>query len=227
MNNPTDQTTFLARLSQIQKNIDGFSPVTLVAVTKYATYPQMHWALKAGIKHFGENKIQLALEKQAYFEEQGITDIQWHFIGHLQSNKAKQTVGRFSLIHSVDSVKLATLLSKANNAQGTVQSVLLQLNTSGEESKYGFSVNELRQAFKDLAALTGIRIQGLMTMAPNTQDENVIKATFEKLKAEKRFFSSEYNIDLPELSMGMSNDYGHALKLDATIIRLGSILFDL
>lgn len=201
----------------------GSRPVTLVAVSKYASLAQMQEAYHAGIRHFGENKIQDALKKiEVWPQDQ---PVQWHFIGHLQSNKVKKTVGHFTLIHSVDSVRLAEKLSEENQAAGRVQDILLQINLSQDPSRFGFSPDETAKALNIIQLLPGVQVKGLMTMAPFTDDESLIKTVFCKLRDMKKELESTCSTPLPEISMGMSHDYVHALECGATIIRIGSFLF--
>lgn len=203
----------------------GDRPVTIIAVTKYALPEQMREAYAAGVRDFGENKIQDCLQKMDVFAKEGHTDVRWHFIGHLQTNKIPKTIGRFHLIHSVDSRRLAEKLSAANTEAGRVQPVLLQVNVSGEAAKHGFFPEELRGAMPELVQLKGIDIRGLMTMAPHTPDQGVVRGVFADLANLRDDLAALHRIDLPELSMGMSHDFVHALGLGATMIRIGSLLF--
>lgn len=209
---------------QVRRHADG-RPVTLIAVTKYATLAQMHEAYDLGLRDFGESKIQDCLDKMDAFAVEGIQDIRWHFIGHLQTNKVGKTPGRFAMVHSVDSERLAIKLSNANTDARLIQPVLLQVNVSGEAQKHGFSPQSLRQMMPTLIQLPGIHIRGLMTMAPHTPDEWVIRDVFKDLRALRDELAASYRIDLPELSMGMTHDFVHALELGATMIRIGSLLF--
>lgn len=207
----------------------GHQPVTLIAVTKYSTLEQMREAYEAGIRHFGENRVQDALNKQAAFPAAQFPDLQWHLIGSLQSNKAKKTVGHFSLIHSVDSLDLAQTLARHNESHGTRQPILLQVNTSDDSSRHGFSPDRLLKEAAAIQALPGIHLRGLMTMAPPqaslASDELALKACFGKVASLRDELQNQLGIELPELSMGMSHDFPHALSSGATIIRIGNYLF--
>ncbi len=213
-----------AQLERINQHI-GSRSVTLVAVTKYTTLEKMEEAYAAGIRHFGEARVLDALKKKQELPEGLVSDIQWHLIGHLQTNKVNKTVGEFALIHSVDSLRLAQKISEANEEMGQVQSVLLQVNVAGEAQKYGFSPQELETAFQALVGLKGIEIRGLMAMAPHTEDTLLIQSVFGNLKKLRERLRGSYGLQLPELSMGMTHDYLHALELGATMIRIGSFLF--
>ncbi len=203
--------------------------VTLVAVTKYATIEQMKAAYAAGIRHFGENKVQDALDKMASFPQADYPDLRWHFIGHLQGNKVKKALGHFSLIHSVDSLPLAEAISNHNTQQGLTQAVLLQVNISQDSTRYGFSPEELLDNAPQIARLPGLELRGLMTMAPAeaslSQNEDALKAGFSQVASLKTELESRLGIALPELSMGMSHDFPQALACGATIIRIGNYLF--
>lgn len=213
-----DQVTALNRLI-------GDRPVTVVAVTKYARLDRMEAAYEAGIRDFGENKVQDALAKMPHFPAERFADLRWHFIGNLQTNKVNKTPGRFSLIHSVDNLKLAEKLSAANQAAGLIQPVLLQVNFSPDESRQGFLPARLEEAAVKTHELAGLSVRGLMTMAPHTQDSAVIKGVFSGLRDMRDDLERKLGIRLPELSMGMSNDFVHALECGATIIRVGSYFF--
>ena len=205
----------------------GRSPesIRLVAVTKHASIPTMAEAHAAGIRDFGENKVQDALPKLSALAHLGL---RWHFIGHLQTNKVKRVVGAFELVHSCDSVKLAEALSREAVARGLVQRILVQVNTSGETSKYGMTPEEVPEAVGRIAReLPGVVVQGLMTMAPYDTDPEVARPCFRKL----RQLRDRCNADLPadarmeHLSMGMTQDFTVAIEEGATLIRIGSGLF--
>ncbi len=200
-------------------------PKILVAVTKYTTLAKMEEAYGAGIRHFGEARVLDALKKKSELPQAMVQEIQWHLIGHLQSKKVNKTVGEFALIHSVDSLRLAEKLSEANLKAQAIQPVLLQVNLSEEPQKHGFSSQALQAELLALSQLKGIEIQGLMTMAPHTDDIPLIKRIFGNLKKLRDSLSGSYGLKLPELSMGMTHDYLHALESGATIIRIGSFLF--
>lgn len=191
------------------------SEITLIAVTKYATLETIREAYNLGLRSFGESRIPTALEKMAQLP----SDIDWHFIGHLQSNKVAKAIGRFAFVHSVDSLDLAKKISSASTQQGCNTAVLLQVNTSGESSKQGFTPDTCREQFLELSQLPGISLQGLMTMAPLTDDANLIRACFSRLR------DLRDELKLRHLSMGMSQDFPIAIEEGATLLRIGSSLF--
>lgn len=223
---------FRDRLAHIQDTIALYAddrPVTLVAVSKYASLAQMEEAYEAGIRHFGENKVQDALAKMEQFPSEFLKDTHWHFIGNLQTNKVKKTLARFDLIHAVDSVRLADALSASNLGAGKVQNVLLQVNLSEDATRHGFLPDALFEAFPQMLSLEGIAVRGLMGMAPPeaslSGDERALKSVFCRLRDVRDQLAEEAKIALPELSMGMTHDFTHALACGATIIRIGNYLF--
>lgn len=213
-------------LSKIKEQIAD-DKVKIIAVTKYASDEETYEAYKLGIQDFGESYAQDALERisRKIADENFQNKVNWHFVGRLQKNKAKYVVGSFSLIHSVDSFELANLINRLAFEKNIVQDILLQVNISGEISKAGFKEDDLNQVFDQLKDLTNIKILGLMTMAPNTEDEKLIENSFKKLKVLRDSLNEKYSILLSELSMGMSNDYRIAVKCGATMVRLGRAIF--
>lgn len=216
----------MARVSDAARTA-GRSPesIRLVAVTKYATTERMTEAYAAGIREFGENKLQDALPKLAALSHLAP---RWHFIGHLQTNKVKRVVGPFGLIHSVDSWKLAEALSREAVAKGLVQPILIQVNTSGETSKYGMTPAEVPAVLGRIAReLPGVVVQGLMTMAPHDSDPEVARPCFRKLRELRDACNEELPADarMEHLSMGMTQDFTVAIEEGATLIRIGSGLF--
>lgn len=203
----------------------GERPVAVAAATKYASIAQMREAYAAGIRIFAENRVQEALLKMAAFPADVYPDLRWHLIGPLQTNKISKTLGRFELIHSVDSVRVAQELSRRNAEATLLQPVLLQVNVSGELSKHGFALAEVRTVVETVKTLPGIALQGLMTMAPHISDPSLLKTVFCDLKSLRDALEETYAISLPDLSMGMSNDFMHAIECGATIVRIGSHLF--
>jgi len=195
-------------------------PVTIVAVTKGFGVEAVRAALAAGLPDIGENRVQEALDKMAGVGDAG-RGARWHLIGHLQRNKAKLVPGRFALVHSVDSLELAEELSRR---AGDPVGVLLQVNVAREPQKSGCAPEEARALARRIAALAGLRLEGLMTMAPFTDDVDVQRRTFRDLRALRDTIKEE-GLWLPTLSMGMSADYGTAVEEGATAIRLGTVLF--
>lgn len=197
--------------------------IKLVAVTKTVDAQTAKEVMDAGCTTLGENRVQSFLEK---YEVLGDAP-DWHIIGHLQTNKVKYIVGKVSLIHSVDSLHLAEEISKKATALGITQDILLQFNISGEESKSGASEDEAESLLAAVSALSGIRVCGLMTMAPLDADEEETRAVFKGLRSlfEKLKEKNYPGVALTELSMGMSNDFELAVKEGATLIRIGRSLF--
>ncbi|MEB3206172.1 MAG: YggS family pyridoxal phosphate-dependent enzyme [Vampirovibrionales bacterium] len=214
----------IERLAAIQASIDthAHAPVTLVAATKSADTALMQMLYQAGVRHFGENRLQEAMSKQHALSE---ASLHWHFIGSLQSNKALKAIdANFTLIHAVDSLALASRLSRLAAAQSRPQAVLMQVNISGESSKHGLSIHTLEAAFQQLVSLPGLNIQGLMTMAPAQAHSEERLAIFSALRALRDRLQTQNEHSLPTLSMGMSNDYLEALQAGSTMIRLGRAL---
>src|ERR1043166_1497652 len=206
-------------------------PVTIVAVTKGYGLDAVAAALDAGLTDLGENRVQEALDKIATPAGRRAT---WHLIGHLQRNKAKLVSGRFALVHSLDSVALAEELDKRAGGAGAGQGarrrgrvrrgVLLQVKVAGEAQKSGCAPAETPAVARRVAGLPHLALEGLMTIAPFTDAEDVQRRTFRGLRALRDALQEEV-LWLPTLSMGMSADYGTAVEEGATVIRLGTVLF--
>ena len=216
------------RLAQVRSEIARHQaagawthPVTIVAVTKGFGPEAVAAALAAGLLDIGENRVQEALAKMPAFAGRGV---RWHLIGHLQRNKAKSVPGRFALVHSVDSAELARELDQRAAAAGAPQPVLLQVNVAGEEQKSGCDPAAARGLAKEIGGCEALRLEGLMGMAPFTDDESVQRRTFRGLRLLRDDLQQE-GLWLPTLSMGMSGDYGMAAAEGATAIRLGTVLF--
>lgn len=184
--------------------------ITVVAVSKQRTVEEIQALYDAGCRDFGENRLPEALEKQAALPK----DIRWHFIGTLQSKKATKALGHFSLIHSVDTPKLALKLPG--------EKILLQVNVTGEESKHGLSPEEW---LHEIESLKDLSLQGLMTMAPLGASEKELHKTFAALRSFRDTLEIHCGLNLPLLSMGMSGDYRIAIEEGATHVRIGSALF--
>ena len=198
----------------------------IVAVTKYSDESMILDYYKAGLRDFGENRVQAALEKMGKLPEEVVINSRFHLIGHLQTNKVKDAVGRFYLIHSVDSVKLAKTISNEAGKKGIVQKILLQVNNAHEEQKFGFEPEELYASMRELMQLPNLQILGLMNIAPLSQAEDYLRNLFKNIKHFKDRLELEFGVQLPMLSMGMSNDWQIAVEEGSTIIRLGRILFE-
>jgi pyridoxal phosphate enzyme (YggS family) len=218
-----------ARVDEVRERIEAArlragrtDAVTLVAVTKTHPAETVRAAIEAGVADVGENRVQEMDDKVA---EIGRGAVRWHLIGHLQRNKAARAVALADLVHSLDSVRLAEALSADAVKAGVTVAALVQVNTSGEESKFGLAADEALDAVARMAALPGLRLEGMMTMAPFTDDEAVIRRTF----AGARRLCEEAARQVPafgrQLSMGMSNDFEAAVEEGSTLVRVGSTLF--
>ena len=194
--------------------------VQLIAVTKYARLEWIEGLIALGLNQFGENRPQQLVERHNRWPQ-----VQWHLIGHLQRNKAKSVLGATALIHSVDSLRLAERISEVVTER---MPVLCEVNVSGEESKDGFTQDELLCAWDELVQLPGVEVRGLMTMAPLSEDPEAARPVFAQLRELRETLQarSEGRLKLPELSMGMSGDYVVAIQEGATLIRVGSRLFE-
>ncbi|MBF0102254.1 MAG: YggS family pyridoxal phosphate-dependent enzyme [Desulfobacterales bacterium] len=197
--------------------------IKLIAVTKTVTPDRIENAIQAGLNNFGENYIQEAIHKIQMVIHQ---DIFWHYIGHLQTNKAKIAVSHFHLIHSVDSVKLARALNQYASQLNKIQSILLQVNISDEQSKSGFSMNQVESAIHDILQFPHVKIQGLMTMPPYFDDPEHARPFLKNLRQLRDHLLHELpQVCLDELSMGMSSDFEVAIEEGATMLRIGTAIF--
>ena len=195
--------------------------VKLVAVSKTHPAEAIRAAYDAGHRVFGESRPQELREKHEALPK----DIEWHMIGHLQTNKVREVVGNVTLIHSVSSLHLAEAISKRGVSHDVTSDVLLEVNVSGEESKSGFSPDEVRAALDDILALPALRVRGLMTMAP-AHDMDAARRTFSGLRELRDELASRSGLELPVLSCGMSDDFPIAVEEGSTIVRLGRTVFD-
>lgn len=211
-------------LSKIQEEIAPYRP-NIIAVTKYFDEEAIEEAYKAGLRNFGESRTIEAIEKIGKLPSEVRNNSIFHFIGHLQSNKVKKTVEHFDFIHSVDSLKLAESISAAAKAFGKVQKILLQLNNAGEVQKSGFSKEELLEVFPEIIKLDGVKVEGLMNMAPLGADDKTLFELFSDVANIKKLLEEKYNCKMKELSMGMSQDYRIAAQCGATMLRIGRKLF--
>ncbi len=212
-----------AEIARRQATAGRTEPVTIIAVTKGFGLDAVEAALTAGLADVGENRVQEALEKLDTPAGRRAT---WHLVGHLQRNKAKHVAGRFALIHSVDSAELAEELDKraGGAAHGAKQRVLLQVNVAGEAQKSGCAPADAPRLAHHVAAHPHLALEGLMTIAPFTDDQEVQRRTFRGLRVLRDALQEE-GLWLPTLSMGMSADFGTAVEEGATVIRLGTVLF--
>jgi len=197
--------------------------VEIIAVTKTIPVHRMNEALEAGLHHFGENKVQDMTEKMSLMND----GVKWHMIGHLQRNKVKYIVDKVTLIHSVDSISLFSEINRRGEKINKVIDCLLQVNVSGETSKFGVSPREIDDVVKGAEELRWVNIKGLMTMAPYHDDPEKSRDCFKKLnELFHNYKEREYPwTNFQYLSMGMSNDYEIAVQEGSNMIRIGSALF--
>lgn len=215
----------LANVEKIKTEIVPYNP-TIVAVTKYFDEQQIIKYYNLGFRNFGENRVKDALEKIEKLPEEIKKTSKFHFIGHLQTNKAKSVVGNFDLIHSVDSLKLAEALNEAAETKGINQKILIQINNAREPQKSGFLPENVKEAFGKILKMNSLKIEGVMNMAPLNCSEDELHRLFGNIKQINDDLQSEFGVELKQISMGMSNDFKIALQEGATIIRLGRILFE-
>lgn len=218
---------YLAILSHVETLAiqNGRNPkdITVVCVSKSHPWNEVEKIEAAGCENFGESRVQEALEKI----DLAPSGLKWHLIGTLQKNKVNKVIDKFSLIHSVDQLDLASKISEASLLNNTKTAILLQVNISLEASKQGASKEEWLKNFEQVMQLKGVDVKGLMTMAPLTRDQKVLRKIF----AELRLFRDQLEHilgkkgALPQLSMGMSNDYPQAIAEGATLLRIGSAIF--
>ena len=206
-------------LLRLKEEIVPYTP-RIIAVTKYYDVSAILEAYEAGLRDFGESRANDAISKIESLPLDVRRESKFHFIGHLQTNKASKVVRYFDYIQSVDSLHLAEVISESAENLGKIQDILLQVNISGEVQKYGFEENEL------LSCICELRINGLMCMAPLGADDALLDEVFSKAKLLKDRLNQEYEMDLIELSMGMSDDYNRAVVNGATMIRVGRLLFN-
>lgn len=217
------QERIAQNLAKIKQEIEGYNP-TIVAVSKYYSTEHIIAAYKCGIRDFGESRVVEAIEKINNLDDAVRQNSHYHFIGHLQSNKAKKAIGVFDLIHSVESIGLAKEISLYAKTAGLgtdfKQKILIQVNNSFETTKFGIAPSKLEEFLTEIQKLGNIETVGLMNIAPLDEDEKGLRKLFSQMYKLKEEFG------LKELSMGMSNDYKIALDEGATIIRIGRILFE-
>lgn len=216
--------TVQENLLKIREDIAPYTP-NIIAVTKYFDESKIIEAYEAGLRDFGESKVIEAIEKIQKLPA-GIKDnSRFHFIGHLQSNKVKKALGTFDYIDSVDSFKLAELISQEALAKGIKQKVLLQINNANEIQKFGFSKERVLEDFQQIQRLKGIEIKGLMNMGPLGLEKETLIELFKDIIKLRDELEKRFDCELKEISMGMSGDYKEALIAGATTIRLGRKLF--
>lgn len=210
----------------LKKILAEIGSCKLLAVSKLQPTHKIQSLYEDGQRRFGENYVQEALDKIEQLA--ALPDIEWHLIGHLQKNKAKQVVGKFHLIHSVESLELAQALSRQCAAQNVEQNILIQVNLAQEESKKGFDKDTVKELWPEITKLPHLKICGLMTMPPLTETGAEVRPYFRELHELRDELKKQTDLQvhpLTELSMGTSHDYLVAIEEGATIVRLGTILF--
>lgn len=211
------------RIASIRQHLPA--SVRLIAVTKQVSVAAMREAYAAGVRDFGESRVQEAASKQIQLQD--LPDITWHFIGQLQSNKAKKALEQFQWIHSLDSLKLAQRLDQLAQPLSCKPFVCLQVKLLRDPNKSGWTVPELLADLPQLNECSNLQIRGLMTIPPLDLNESEILGVFDSTRelADKIQQQNWSHIQMQQLSMGMSNDYQLAVRAGATIVRLGTILF--
>lgn len=210
----------------LKKILAEIGTCKLLAVSKLQPAHKIHALYEDGQRSFGENYVQEALDKMEQLSS--LPDIEWHLIGHLQKNKAKQVVGKFHLIHSVESLELAQALSRQCEAKQLEQNILVQVNLAQEETKKGFDKDTVRNLWSEITKLPYLKICGLMTMPPLTETGEEVRPYFRELRELREELKKKTDTQthpMTELSMGTSHDYLVAIEEGATIVRLGTILF--
>ncbi|HPZ07532.1 MAG TPA: YggS family pyridoxal phosphate-dependent enzyme [Candidatus Eremiobacteraeota bacterium] len=209
----------------IRKDIEKYKTVSgdilLLAVSKNVSSEKIREAYEAGIRDFGENYLQEAIVKMETLKD---LDIRWHFIGHLQSNKAGKVAENFYLIQSVDTFKLARIMNEKGVIMGKNLKILLQFNLSGKDTKFGFNLNNLSE-IKEISKFENIKLEGLMAMAPYFENPEESRPYFRKMKDLSLELKNIYNLEINYLSMGMTGDYKVALSEGANLVRIGSGIF--
>lgn len=197
--------------------------VTLIAVSKTKPIEMLKEAYSAGARDFGENKVQEIVDKYPQMPR----DVKWHMIGHLQTNKVKYIIDKVSLIHSVDSIKLAKEISKQAVKANLVANILIEVNVADEESKFGVATEDVVELVEEIAKLENISIKGLMTVAPYVEDAQENRSIFRILRQLSVDINSKNidNVSMDCLSMGMSGDYEVAIEEGATYVRVGTSIF--
>lgn len=218
-------------LIEVENNIldacerSGRNPeeVTLIAVSKTKPVEMLQEVYNEGIRDFGENYVQELADKIEIMPK----DIRWHMIGHLQRNKVKYLVGKVACIHSVDSLRLAEVINERSIKLGVVTKIMAEVNIAGEESKFGFTRDEVFDFAEKVSTMEGVKLVGLMTSAPYVNDPEENRQYFREMKSLSVDINEKNinNINITELSMGMTNDYIVAVEEGATHVRVGTAIF--
>lgn len=209
-------------LVSLSENRPGKQPVSLIGVTKYASLDQMRELIATGVTRLGESRIQDVEKKQEVFGRDGL---EWHLIGHLQTNKVKKAVRMFDCIQSVDSMRLMRAINAECVLQNITIPVFIQIKISDEETKYGYDVNEFERDREELFSFPNALVKGIMIIGKNCSEQQQIREEFTNAR---RIFEKLKMIypNVTELSMGMSADYCLAIEAGSTMVRIGSVLFE-
>jgi PLP dependent protein len=204
-----------------KKSARALNEIELVAISKTHDAEKVRAAYQAGQSLFGESRVQEARAKIPELP----SNLRWHFVGHLQKNKIRHALPLFELFHSVDSLALAQEMSRIADDDGMHPRVLLEVNVAGEGSKFGFKPDELRAEMEALLALRRLTIEGLMTIPPLAPEAEPSRKFFVQLRELRDALEKEFDLKLPHLSMGMTNDFAVAIEEGATLVRVGTAIF--
>ena len=219
-----DSSLVKSNLGAVKQQIAHYN-VKIIAVTKYFGLKSIEAGYEAGLRDFAESRANEAIEKIEKLSDEIRKNSTFHFIGHLQSNKADKVVKHFDVIQSVDSLKIASAISKAACSLNKREKILLQVNNAEEKQKFGYSKEQLRNELDSILLLEGVDVIGLMNMAPLGAGEDELNRLFNDIREFRDELEKDFQITLPELSMGMSDDYELAVRNGATMIRIGRKLF--
>jgi pyridoxal phosphate enzyme (YggS family) len=222
-------TSIAENLERVREQIAQAAPksrrsideVELVAITKTHPAERVREAIDAGQTLFGESRVQEARAKIPELP----SAIRWHFVGHLQKNKIRHALPLFEMIHSIDSFALAKDLNRIAEEEGMHPRVLLEVNVAGEGSKFGFAPDKLREQMEELLGLSRLSIEGLMCIPPIAEEAESSREYFVQLRELRDSVEEQFNVKLPRLSMGMTNDYAIAVEEGATLVRVGTAIF--
>lgn len=204
------------------------SDIKIIAVSKTQPYQVIKAAVEAGVPIFGENYAQELSQKHEAFSKDGLPQPEWHFIGHLQTNKVRLVAPLANTIHSVDSIHLAEEISKQAAKAGKTMNIMLQVNTSGEDSKFGCQPDELEKIAESVVGMSNLKIKGLMTIGSFSENEKIYRREFRLLRSLGRSMRKKFPAaGFDELSMGMSGDFEAAIEEGSTCVRIGTAIFGL
>jgi pyridoxal phosphate enzyme (YggS family) len=207
--------------SAAQKADRSADDIELVAVSKTHDAARVREAVEAGQQLFGESRVQEARAKIPELP----SNLRWHFVGHLQKNKIRLSLPLFGLFHGVDSLDLARDMNRIAEEEGSHPRILLEVNVAGEGSKFGFKPDSLRGGIESLLALPRLSIEGLMTIPPLAEEAEASRKFFAELRELRQNLEKEFDVKLPQLSMGMTNDFPVAIEEGATLVRVGTAIF--